>query len=123
MEKITCQKKIILDYLKSIKTHPSAEEIFQEIKKKLPRISRSTVYRILKNLKEKGEILEIPGEFSRFDGNIFPHAHFICQKCKKIFDVFNTNLKFKIIKQKKLRVGKIKNYQIYFYGICKKCKK
>lgn len=123
MEKITCQKKIILDYLKSVKTHPSAEEIFQEIKKKLPRISRSTVYRILKNLKEKEEILEIPGEFSRFDGNTFPHAHFICQKCKRIFDVFNINLKFKIIKQKKLRVGKIKNYQIYFYGICKKCKK
>lgn len=123
MERITCQKKAILDYLKSVKTHPSAEEIFQEVRKKLPRISLGTVYRILKNLKEKGEILEIPTEVSRFDGDTSPHAHFICQKCKKIFDVSDECQECKIIKSKKLKVGKFKNYQVYFYGICRECQK
>ena len=119
-ERITSQKKVILDYLKSTKTHPSAEEIFKKVRKKLPRISLGTVYRILKNLKEKGEVLEIPAEVSHYDANTFPHVHFFCQKCKKIFDVAQ---KCAILKHKKLKVGKIKNYQIYFYGICKKCKK
>ncbi len=119
-ERITNQKKIILDYLKSTKNHPSAEKVYKEVKKKLPRISLGTVYRILKNLKEKGEILEISIEVSHFDGDISPHGHFICQKCKKIYDVEE---KYPVLKQKKLKVGEIKNYQIYFYGICKKCKK
>lgn len=122
-ERITCQKKIILDYLKSVKTHPTAKEVFEAVRKKLPRVSLATVYRILKNLKEKGEILEIPQDVFHFDGDISPHAHFICQRCKKIFDIFNECQKCQIIKEQKLKVGKIKSYQIYFYGLCKNCKK
>lgn len=119
-ERITSQKKIILDYLKEVNTHPSAEDIYLKVRKKLPRISLGTVYRILKSLREKGEIREIPYEVSHYDGNTSPHAHFICQKCKKIFDVFE---KCNILKHKKTKVGKIKNYQIYFYGTCKNCQK
>ena len=118
-ERITNQKKIILEYLKSIKTHPSAEMVYLVVRKKLPQISLSTVYRILKNLKEKGEILEISVDgVSHYDGEISPHAHFVCQRCKKIFDVFE---KWVILKHKKLKVGKINTYQIYFYGSCKNC--
>ncbi len=117
-ERITSQKKIILGYLKSAKTHPSAEIVFKEVRKKLPRISLGTIYRILKNLKEKGEILEIPSDISRYDGNISAHSHFFCQSCGKIFDVFD---KAPILKVGKLKVGKIKSYQVYFYGKCKNC--
>ena len=120
IERLTNQKKVILDYLKSTKTHPSALKVFKEARKRLPRISLGTVYRILKHLKEKGEILEIPGTTFRYDATIFPHAHFICQKCQKIFDL---EQKCHILKSKKLKVGKIKNYQLYFYGICKDCQK
>src|SRR3989344_495400 len=88
-ERITSQKKIILDYLKSVKTHPSAEIIYSAVKRKLPQISRGTVYRNLKNLKEKSEILEIPARVSRYDGDISVHGHFFCQECGKILDVFD----------------------------------
>ncbi|MCX7779038.1 MAG: transcriptional repressor [Patescibacteria group bacterium] len=119
-EKLTSQKKLILDYLRSVKTHPSAKEIFKTIRKKLPRISLSTVYRILNNLKEKNQIFEIPIETSRFDGDLSPHAHFICQKCRKIFDIFE---KLPSLRIKKIKIGFVKNYQIYFYGLCQKCQK
>ena len=119
-ERITSQKKIILDYLKKTTTHPSAEEIYLAVRKKLPRISLGTAYRVLKNLKEKGEIREIPHDVSRYDGNISPHSHFICEKCQNIFDIFE---EYNILKHKRIKVGKIKNYQVFFYGTCKKCRK
>ena len=96
-ERLTNQKKAILDYLKSVKTHPTAEEIYQKVKKKLPRISRGTVYRILNNLKKKNQIQEIITEVSHFDADISSHTHFICQECGKIIDLFDKmpNLKNK----------------------------
>ena len=117
-ERLTSQKQLIVDYLKSVKNHPSAETIFKQVRKKLPRISLATVYRILNNLKQREEILEIPSEQRRYDGNTSSHSHFICQCCKNISDVFD---KCHILKTKKTKVGKIKKYQIYFYGECKNC--
>ena len=119
-ERLTNQKRVILEYLKSTKSHPCAKEVYLEVKKKLPQISLGTVYRILNQLKEKGKVKEILTEVSHFDGDLTPHSHFICQKCKKIFDVFEEIPK---LKNKKLKVGKIEDYQVIFYGICKKCKK
>jgi len=119
-ERLTNQKKIILEYLKNTKTHPSAKEVYRQVKKKLPQVSLGTVYRILYQLKEKGEIKEILTGVNHFDGNPTPHSHFICQKCKKIFDVFE---EVSVLKNKKLKVGEIKDYQVIFYGVCKKCKK
>jgi len=119
-ERLTNQKRVILEYLKSTKSHPCAKEVYLEVKKKLPQISLGTVYRILNQLKEKGEVKEILTEVSHFDGDTSFHSHFICEKCKKIFDVFE---KIPKLKNKKLKVGKIKDYQIIFYGICKNCKK
>ena len=121
MERQTYQKKIILEYLKSVCCHPSAETVYSEVKKKLPSISRATVYRVLKSLKEKKEIQEIPTQVSRYDGDTTSHAHFVCEKCNKIFDIFKICQECKILKRKKTKVGEIKSYQIHFYGICKKC--
>ncbi len=121
MERNTSQKQIIKEYLSSVKTHPSTEEIYLAVQKKLPSISKATVYRILKSFKEKGEIREIISDVSHFDGDFSPHAHFICNKCQKVFDVFDSYQNFKY--PKNVKAGKIENYQIYFYGICKKCQK
>jgi Fe2+ or Zn2+ uptake regulation protein len=118
--RITSQNRIILDYLKGVKSHPSAEKIYKEVKKKLPRISMGTVYRNLKTLKEMGEIQEIPSKVAHYDADKSLHAHFFCQICGEISDIFE---KLNISKPKKSKVGKIKNYQIYFYGLCKKCQK
>jgi Fur family peroxide stress response transcriptional regulator len=119
-ERLTNQKKIILNYLKITKNHPSAKQVYFQVKRKLPQISLGTVYRVLNQLKEKGEIKEILTEVSHFDGDLASHSHFICQKCKNIFDIFE---KISELKNKNLKVGKVKDYQVIFYGVCKKCKK
>jgi Fe2+ or Zn2+ uptake regulation protein len=119
MERRTSQKETIFQYLKSVKNHPTAEEIYLAVRKKLPRISLGTVYRILNNFKEKGEILELAGENNRYDGYIKPHGHFICEKCRKIYDIDG---EFDM-QPEKIKIGKVNKYQVYFYGLCNKCKK
>lgn len=116
--RFTNQKMAIWEYLKSVKTHPSVEDVFQQVKKTLPRITLATVYRNLKEMSRQGIIQEIPDKISRYDGDISIHAHFICEKCNKIYDIFG---KCALMKPISTKVGEIKKHQIFFYGICKKC--
>ena len=123
-ERMTAQKSFIFGYLKSVKTHPSAEIVYREVKKKLPSISQGTVYRVLNNFKKKGEILAIDTKDSvHFDADISTHAHFICEQCGNVFDVMDECAGCGILKNKKTKVGSINSYKINFYGICHNCKK
>ncbi len=120
--RLTSQKKIILDYLMSVKTHPTAEDVYVEVKRKLPQISIGTVYRVLKNLDEKNNAqIILSKKAAHFDADTNPHTHFVCQECDKVFDIFDQCYKCGILEKKRTKVGKIKNYKIIFYGICKKC--
>lgn len=123
IERNTAQKSFIFDYLKSVKTHPTAETVYKEIRRKLPNISQGTVYRVLNNFKEKGKILAIDTkENVHFDADISDHAHFICEKCGNVFDIYDECSKCGVLKNKKTKVGRITGYKINFYGICKKCR-
>ena len=123
-ERMTAQKSFIYNYLKSVKTHPSAEVVYKEVRKKLPNISQGTVYRVLNNFKEKGEIISIDTKDTiHFDADISDHAHFICEECGNVFDVIAECSKCGVLKNKKTKVGKINHYKINFYGICGACKK
>ncbi|MFQ3675975.1 MAG: transcriptional repressor [Endomicrobiia bacterium] len=130
MKKITCrqtkQRKIIAEELSKLKTHPTAEELFLLVKKHLPNISLGTVYRNLDFLKKQGKILELDFQenFKRYDACTKNHYHFYCNKCKKIFDIeeLETLKKLKNKLQHEINFH-ITNYNINFYGYCKKCKK
>ena len=119
----TAQKTFIYNYLKGVKCHPSAEVVYKEVKKKLPSISQGTVYRVLNNFKEKGDIISIDTKDTvHFDADISDHAHFICEKCQNVYDVIDECSKCGILKNRKTKVGKINHYKINFYGICKNCR-
>jgi Fur family transcriptional regulator, peroxide stress response regulator len=120
--RITSQKKIIMDYLLSVKSHPTAEDVYYKVKSRLPQISLGTVYRVLNNLSQKDKAQTILSKrAAHFDADITPHTHFVCQECDKVFDIFDECYKCGILEKKKTKVGKIKNYKIIFYGICKNC--
>lgn len=121
-ERNTAQKSFILNYLKSVKSHPSAEVVYKEVKKKLPNISQGTVYRVLNNLKEKRQIISIDTkDVVHFDADTSDHAHFICEYCGNVHDVVDECAGCGILKDKKIKVGKINHYRINFYGICRDC--
>lgn len=118
--KLTNQRHEILNYLKSVKTHPAAEEVYAAVRKKLPRISLATVYRNLNMLSEKNEILKIDLKKSHFDGDTKGHDHLICKKCNKIIDIPSITSKFPNYSKK--YNFKIESARTYFYGLCDKCK-
>ena len=123
--KLTNQRMEILDFLKNNTTHPSAEEIYNEVRKKLTRISKATVYQNLNFLVKEGIIKEVNIKgVSRFEPNTLPHHHFICIKCSKIIDFESkelTEFSLKVSKQFKDFDTDFSNTS--FYGICNKCKK
>lgn len=87
--RMTRQRRIILDELCRLKTHPTADDLYEIVRKRLPRISLGTVYRNLDVLSRTGVILrlEMGGSQYRFDGNPLPHAHVRCVHCGSVADV------------------------------------
>jgi len=114
----TPQKIEIRKYLQGNTTHPSAYNIYNRVKKNLPTISFATVYNNLQRMVADKELMELyDGEKKRFDPDHSPHDHFLCLKCKKIYDLP------KIIKPSKI---KYKNFKVissvtYINGICEEC--
>jgi len=86
--RMTPQRKVILEALQQVNTHPSADEVYEMVRKRLPRISLGTVYRNLEMLSELGEIrkMEFGGPMKRFDGNPTDHYHIRCVCCDSIVD-------------------------------------
>ncbi|MFC1623414.1 Fur family transcriptional regulator [Patescibacteria group bacterium] len=119
----TSQKKVILEYLRSVTTHPTAEEIFEAVKKELPNISLATVYRNLESFCVQGLVLEIDGDVRRFDADMSDHQHFICDECGKAFDLFESDFRMKNVSERCDGIGKVRDYRVYFYGVCDRCSK
>jgi len=85
----TLQRTLVLETVQRLKSHPTADEIYAEISKVYPSISRATVYRNLQQLCEQGVIQkrEIPGSPDRYDHIIGDHYHARCICCGKIIDI------------------------------------
>ncbi len=119
----TIQKQVILDYIKSVKTHPSAETVFAAVKDRVPSISFGTVYRNLKQLTAQGQIKELcfDRECLRYDADLKDHQHFVCLKCGRVYDDFG---RYTALRQGLSRHGKFKivDVDITVRGYCPKCK-
>ena len=84
--RMTRQREVILEEIRNAKTHPSADEVYEMVRKRLPRISLGTVYRNLEILSKLGEIqkLELGGDIKRFDWNPKKHYHIRCLNCGRV---------------------------------------
>jgi len=118
----TNQRLKVLGYLKSVKTHPTAEMVYNEVKKELPAITLATVYRNLNLLAEHGNILrlEINNEY-RYDADTRHHQHCICKECGQIHDIYNKNISKNILSLFSLKNFKPQSVDIIYRGLCNKC--
>lgn len=83
------QRNLILEIIRSTKSHPTADWIYQEAKKSIPSMGIATVYRNLKVLTEAGKIRKVStvDGVERYDGSIVKHYHFRCSRCGGILDL------------------------------------
>lgn len=121
----TIQCSLVLEAVNNLKCHATADEIYYEIKKKYPNISKATVYRNLNRLSETGEIrkMEIPGNPDRFDHRSSLHYHARCEKCGKIFDMDMEYIADLDKSVKDAHGFTITGHDIIFKGICSECSK
>ena len=87
--RLTPQRMAVLSILAESYAHPSAQDIYQQVRRDFPMTSLATVYKTITLLKEMGQVLELgfSDDSSRYDGRLpIPHPHLICVRCKKIID-------------------------------------
>ena len=124
MRRETKQREAILKVLMSTRSHPTADQIYAEVRKDIPNISKGTVYRNLQVLEEDGAIsvLNGDGNQSRYEVKQENHYHFRCEKCGRVFDLdepVDKDLDARISRKTDFTVS---HHQTEFRGLCKDCK-
>jgi Fur family peroxide stress response transcriptional regulator len=118
----TSQRIAILENLLSRRDHPSAESVYHSLKDKHPLLSLNTIYANLMSFAEKGLILKINAllDSARFDGDVSPHHHFVCVRCKRVIDMHNVEIQ-KIEPPWELGIATIFSQHLRLNGICENC--
>lgn len=121
--RMTSQRRVILDIVRASRTHPTADEVYERVRRKLPKISLATVYRNLEALSREGLInkLELGSSQKRFDPLIDDHYHIRCSVCHKIEDVPKQPGQQIDSMIKKISKYKITGHTLEFTGICPEC--
>lgn len=121
--RMTRQRRVILEELRKVQTHPSADEVYEMVRHRIPHISLGTVYRNLEILSENGYAirLDMCGTQMRFDGNPQNHYHSRCTKCGRVSDVSIEPIIEIEDAVKSLSEFNIHDYRLEFLGICSSC--
>lgn len=122
--KFSKQRELILNAIKDNTVHPTADFIYDYLKKDNPNLSLGTVYRNLSQLVNHGYIQKVsmPGLPDRFDANVIEHNHMICDVCGNIQDIHSDILKnIPSAISNELDI-EITSCTVILHGICKNCK-
>jgi Fur family ferric uptake transcriptional regulator len=119
----TRQREVVLEVVRSTMDHPTADWVYRQARRRLPRISLGTVYRNLKKLAEEGLIreIQIAGQTTRFDANTGRHYHIRCVRCGRVND-----LPISVDRRLEDEAGRAMNYQVIGHqvevlGVCPLC--
>lgn len=123
MIRLTTQRQIILEELAKVKTHPTAGEVYDMVRKRLPRIGLGTVYRNLELMAENGMIakLEVGGTQKRFDATTEAHYHIRCSCCGRVDDVDIPVIDSLVDAAAEHSSYQILGHRVEFTGICSTC--
>ena len=121
--RMTNQREMIIQELKKSKDHLTADELYERVKKKMPRISLATVYRNLEILSEVGLIgkLEVSGRQKRFDWDTRDHDHVHCIQCNRVDNIELDRNKIDVAAPESISGYRITGYRLEFSGLCAEC--
>jgi Fur family transcriptional regulator, ferric uptake regulator len=123
--RITKQRQMILDQLRRLKSHPTADDLYHQLRQQMPRISLGTVYRNLEILSQEGLIqkLDMGGTQKRFDGNVQNHCHLRCQQCGRVDDIHLSPGREMEAEAERVSAYANLRHRLEFIGICPDCQK
>ena len=120
--RVTEQRREIFKTVAASQTHPSAEEVFDEVREKLANVSLDTVYRTLTSLVDMELLLRVgTAGKERFDGDLRPHAHFICGKCGEVYDIFYDKKHMMLPLREAFGCGEVRQICVQYKGTCNRC--
>ena len=121
--KVTPQRMVIYKELLNLDTHPTADAIYQIVKRTYPNISFDTVNRTLLTFAEIGitDVVEIFGGAKRFDPNVANHHHLHCTQCGQVFDFYSRDYDNLIVPENLRENFQVISKRVVLKGICKKC--
>ncbi len=119
----TIQRQAVLESVKELNIHATAEQVYDHVVQKYPSISKATVYRNLSQMVESGELLNI-GSFygsQHYDHNLHHHYHFVCEVCRQVYDIetYFPDLTANITGMEGFEIN---DHLLTFTGLCKACK-
>lgn len=123
LKRNTIQRTLVLDAVNRLKSHATADEIYEAVVQTHPRISRATVYRNLNQLADDAEIqkLAMPDGPDRFDHILQRHYHAKCSRCGRVFDVEMDYMEDIIRLVKDAHGFAIDGHNLVFTGVCPSC--
>ena len=122
--KMTIQRRVILQILRDSKVHPTADELYEMVRRRLPKISLGTVYRNLNFLRDQGLVREVRSHgdtSSRFEAELPPHAHFHCTECQTVVDLPLPQCLQTVTWEGDSHVATIKFIDLHVIGACTNC--
>jgi Fur family transcriptional regulator, peroxide stress response regulator len=122
---VTHQRQVLYEVMKTMHGHPSPEEVYARVKKKVPAISLATVYKNIHLFVESGVFREVSMHHGslRVEMNDKAHHHMVCSKCKTITDISEKELGL-VSKKDRLPGGfLVERYAVDVIGICAKCQR
>lgn len=120
---ITTQRRVLIRALLQTNRHPSAEELWNAAQQELPDISRTTVYRVLDTFVDLGLAIRVPhpGSPARFDGNVEPHHHVACLRCRRVYDAFDPDCAVMPRPNDAPPGFRIEGCSVLYTGTCREC--
>ena len=123
--KMTVQRRVILEEIRNAGTHPSTDELYLAVRRRLPDISMATVYRNLETLAEHGLIRRLweVGAPRRYDGELRDHYHVMCEQCGRVDDVPLEAVDGFLDEVRRVTDYDVQGYRLGFYGLCPDCRR
>ena len=121
--RLTHQRLEIMREIAGSETHPDVETVYRGVRKRMPTVSLDTVYRTLSVLTERGLIERVTATAgpARYDGNPFPHHHFVCTRCGLVRDIDDADTDAILPTKQTDSLGEIESIQIQYRGVCTAC--
>ena len=121
--KFTNQRYLVYKAMVEARDHPSAETVWRRVRESAPAISLDTVYRTLGALDAAGIIQRVPvdGDQARYDGDVSPHHHMVCARCRSIVDFLWPDFDLDCLPEEARHWGRARDAQVIVRGECQAC--